>query len=302
MGSAVRLIARLDIKGPNLIKGIQFDGHRVLGDPERFAETYYQSGIDELIFQDTVASLYQRNSLLEIISRVARKSFVPVTVAGGIRSLDDIYQILRAGADKVAINTKAVQDPQFLFEASKAFGSQCIVASIEVYRNSKDEFEVWTDYGRQQTNLRAIDWAQKVIDLGVGEILLTSINKEGTGRGFDCDLISKISKISPIPVIAAGGAGNLTDLSKAINIGMADAVAAASLFHYHYFVPVDPKIRENYVEGLRMGKHIDTGNLDFMNHGYGGFRAVPVQPCSIEDAKKFMASSGIEVRKTVGVH
>ena len=236
---AIRVIPRLDIKGPNLIKGIQFDGHRVLGTAEQFAELYYREGADELIYQDTVASLYRRNGLLDIIQRTARNIFIPLTVAGGIRSIDNIREMLRAGADKVAINTAATQDPGLLSKAAKTFGSQCIVSSIEAYRNDNGTYTVWVDYGRERTQLDAIEWAKHVVDLGVGEILLTSINREGMGSGYDIDLIEKISSMVPIPVIACGGAGSKDDFPKAVKAGGADAVAAASIFHYNYATPVD---------------------------------------------------------------
>ncbi len=292
----VRLIARLDVKGPNLIKGIQFDGHRVLGTPDYFAEIYYREGIDELIFQDTVASLYQRNGLHDIIRRTAEKVFIPITVAGGIRTVEDIRTCLNAGADKVAINTAAIDRPEFLREAARIFGSQCIVASLEVYRYSDGRCEVWTDYGRQETGVNAFDWAQKVVDLGAGEIMLTSINKEGTGRGFDLDLITRITDSVPIPVIAVGGAGHREHMVQAVCQGRADAVAAASIFHYHYAKPVE-KLHMSFNEKrLRMGDHIDSGNIEFLNLGYGGQRVIPVTPTSIPEVKEAMIRNGISMR------
>jgi cyclase len=294
--NATRVIARLDIKGPNLIKGIQLDGHRVLGTPEYFADLYYREGADELIFQDTVASLYQRNSLLETIKNTASKVFIPITVAGGIRTIEDIRQILRAGADKVAINTAAVQNPSFLREAVQAFGAQCIVASIETYRSSYGKYEVWTDYGRQPTGIDALDWTKQVVDLGVGEILLTSINQEGTGRGFDMELTRKITELAPVPVIAAGGAGKKEHLSEVIHEAKADAVAVASVFHYHYARSVR-SINMSFSERrLRMGDNIDSGNIDFINFGYGGYNAIPVTACAIPDMKSFLVSQGIVTR------
>lgn len=298
--SSVRLIARLDVKGPNLIKGIQFDGHRVLGAPDYFAEVYYREGIDELIFQDTVASLYRRNSLHDIIQKTAERVFIPITVAGGLRTIEDVRNCLKAGADKVAINTAAIDNPEFLKEAAGTFGSQCIVASLEVYRYSTGRCGVWADYGRQETGIDAFEWAERVVELGVGEIMLTSINKEGTGRGFDLDLISRISSKVPVPVIAVGGACNKFDLIRAVNEGHADAVAAASIFHYKYAKPVD-KINMSFNEKrLRMGEHIDSGNIDFLNFGYGNLKAIPVTPTSIPEAKELMIKSGIPTRPIRG--
>lgn len=292
----VRLIARLDVKGPNLIKGIQFDGHRVLGTPDRFAEIYYREGIDELIFQDTVASLYQRNGLLDIIRKTAEKTFIPLTVAGGLRSIEDIRACLQAGADKVAINTMAVANPSFLKEASDTFGAQCIVASLEVYRYPDGRCEIWTDYGRQETGVDAFKWAEKVVEMGVGEIMLTSINKEGTGRGYDLELIRKISDMVPIPVIAVGGAGKKEDLVKAVLEGHADAVAAASIFHYNYAKPVNQLNMSFDERRLRMGEQIDAGNIQFLNFGYGGERAIPVTLTSVSEAREMMIKSGIPTR------
>ncbi len=292
----MRLMARLDVKGPNLIKGIQFDGHRVLGTPDYFAEIYNCEGIDELIFQDTVASLYQRNSLLSIIEKTAEKIFIPMTVAGGIRTIDDIRAFLNAGADKVAINTAAVSNPLLLKEAAETFGAQCIVASLEVYRYPDNRCEIWTDYGRQETGKDAFRWAEEVVKLGVGEIMLTSINKEGTGRGFDLDLISEISSMVPVPVIAVGGAGNKEHLVQAIRQGHADAVAAASIFHYNYSKPVKSLHMSYNERRLRMGQHVDSGNIEFLNFGYGGYKAIPITPTSVEEAKRYLAESGIPTR------
>ena len=294
----IRLIPRLDIKGPNLIKGIQFDGHRVLGSAAEFAEIYYAEGADELIYQDAVASLYQRNGLADIVRSVARRVFIPITVAGGIRSINNIQELLRAGADKVAINTAAVANPMLLKEAALAFGSQCIVSSIEAFRAQDGSYRCWVDYGREPTTVDAIDWAQQVQDLGVGEILLTSINREGMGSGFDLDLISQVARKAKIPVIACGGAGTSADFAKAVIGAGADAVSAASIFHYHYARPKPEQLTMQAVgDALRMGKPIDAGNIDFLNRGYGGQRAITVEPCSISQAKTAMRNAGLNVRQ-----
>ena len=292
----IRIIPRLDIKGPNLIKGIQFDGYRVLGTAEEFAEIYYNAGADELIYQDAVASLYRRNSLFEIIERTAKKIFIPLTVAGGIRSIEDIRKILRAGADKVAINTAAIENPGLLSEATNIFGSQCIVSSIEAFRKDNGEYEVWVDYGREPSGVNAIEWAKKVEDLGAGEILLTSINNDGMGNGYDLELTYRISSSVSIPVIACGGAGRKSDFVEVINQGKANAVAAASIFHYHYAIPKDGFTMQFNEKGLRMGKHIDAGNIDFLKNGYGGEKAIMVEPCSIMDVKETLMKAGIDIR------
>ena len=297
MKHPIRIIARLDIKGPNLIKGLQFEGNRVLGTAQQFANIYYKEGADELIYQDAVASLYRRNSLHEIVKKTAETVFIPLTVAGGIRTIEDIYEILRTGADKVAINTAAVENPKLLKEASNFFGSQCIVSSIETYRQENGKYEVWTDYGREVSKLDAIEWAQEVTELGVGEILLTSINNEGLGNGFDIELVEKVSNLVSIPVIACGGAGSKDDFEKVITNGCADAVAAASIFHYYYCRPVNTPTMSYSETGLRMGKQIDSGNIEFLNEGYGGFQEIMVNAVSIGEVKKHLQTYGLETRK-----
>ena len=226
-----RIIARLDIKGPNLVKGIHLEGLRVMGDPGEHALRYYAEGADELVYMDIVASLYGRNNLIDVVERTAAHIFVPLTVGGGIRSLQDITTLLRAGADKVAINTAAVQRPELIREASRIFGSQCIVLSIEAKRQPDGHYEAYTDNGRERTGLDAIDWAKRAIDLGAGEVLLTSVDKEGTRKGFDTDVIGRLGPHVGVPVIASGGAGSIDHVADALAAG-ADAVAVAGLLHY----------------------------------------------------------------------
>jgi imidazole glycerol-phosphate synthase subunit HisF len=228
----IRIIPRLDIKGPNLVKGIQMEGLRVLGNPEDFAKTYYEQGADELIYQDTVASLYQRNSLLDIITKTAKNIFIPITVGGGLRNINDISKVLRAGADKVAINTAAIENPNFIIEASQRFGSSTIVVAIESIKQKDGSYLAFTDNGREYTGKDAICWAKEVEKLGAGELLITSIDRDGTGYGFDQILVEKISKIVSIPVIAHGGASNISHLNNIISKSGADAVSMASMLHY----------------------------------------------------------------------
>jgi len=290
----------LDIKGPNLVKGIQLEGNRVLGVAEQFSDIYYAEGADELIYQDVVASLYMRNSLLDVVQRTAKQIFIPLTVAGGIRSIDDIRALLRAGADKVAINTAAVENPKLLSEAAKVFGSQCIVASIEAYGHN-GKYQVWVDYGRQVVDMDAIEWAKRVVDLGVGEILLTSIDREGTGRGYDLNLIEKVAAHVSVPVIACGGAGREEDFIKAVKQGAADAVSAASVFHYNYMKPVSAHTMTFNDARLRMGEPIDSGNIEFLKDGYGGFKDIMTDRLSIPAVKQAMRNAGIAVRGTRGM-
>lgn len=228
----VRLIARLDIKGPNLIKGVHLEGLRVIGDPQEYARRYYEQGADELIYIDIVASLYGRSKLVDIVRRTAHDVFVPMTVGGGIRNVDDVSDLLRAGADKVAINTAAVLRPELISEVSRKFGSQCMVLSIEAKEQATGRWEVYTDCGRETSGLDAVEWARRGVELGAGEILVTSIDREGTRRGFDNKLIQAISTAVGVPVIASGGFGHRVHLQEAVAAG-ADAVAFADTLHYN---------------------------------------------------------------------
>lgn len=189
----LRIIPRLDIKGPNLIKGIRLEGLRVVGDPHEFALRYYEQGADELVFMDIVASLYQRNNLNDIIARAANRVFIPITVGGGIRSLDDVNTLLRSGADKVAINTAAIARPALITEVSKRYGAQCMVLSVEAKQNGPGRWEAYTDNGREHTGLDVIDWIEKAVALGAGEILLTAVDREGTRKGLDLDLLRAVT-------------------------------------------------------------------------------------------------------------
>lgn len=225
-----RIIARLDIKGPNVIKGIQFECLRVMGKPADLAEEYYAQGADEFIYLDTVASLYQRNNLLEIVKEASRHIFVPLTAGGGVRTIEDIRALLSAGAEKVAINTAATKNPELIRQAARTFGSQCVVVSIEAKKN-RSSWEAYTDNGRQSTGLDVLKWAKKAKQLGAGEILLTSVDMEGTERGLDLELVKKVSEIVSIPVIASGGISSPHNAGEGLKAG-ADAIAVASILHY----------------------------------------------------------------------
>jgi cyclase len=227
----VRLIARLDVKGENLIKGVHLEGLRVIGDPQKYARMYYEQGADELIYMDIVASLYGRSNLVEIVRRAAHDVFIPLTVGGGIRSIEDVNSLLRAGADKVAINTAAVRRPELIREVSRKFGSQCMVLSIEAKRIGENRWEVYTDCGREKSGLCVMEWVKRGVELGAGEILLTSIDQEGTRKGFDIDLLKAINSFASVPVIISGGYGEPQHLRDAIECG-ADAVAFADALHY----------------------------------------------------------------------
>ena len=230
----IRLIARLDIKAPNLIKGIQLEGLRKIGDPNEFALKYYLQGADEIFYADVVASLYGRNSLHEVIEKTTNNLFIPITVGGGLRSVDDVAKALRAGADKVAINTAAIKRPEIITEVAKYFGSQCMVLSIQA-KSCGSYWEACYDNGREHSNQDVVEWAKYGEKLGAGEIILTSVDREGTANGFDYDLIRAVTDVVKIPVIASGGMGDLQDLAKVVNQGHADAVAMAHVLHYEHY-------------------------------------------------------------------
>jgi cyclase len=228
----IRIIPRLDIKGSNLIKGVHLEGLRIVGDPQEYAKKYYMDGADELIYMDIVASLYGRGKLTEIVSKTANEIFIPLTVGGGIRSTQDVTELLRAGADKVAINTAAVKNPMLITEVAHKFGSQCMVLSIEAKKKADKSWEVYTDCGRERTGIDVIEWAANGVGLGAGEILITSIDNEGTRSGFDVDLIRAVTAAVTVPVIASGGMGSLEDFTQCVKLGGASAVAMADVLHY----------------------------------------------------------------------
>lgn len=227
----IRTIARLDVKGNNLIKSICLEGLRKVGIPSTAAKTYYGQDIDEIIYIDLVASLYGRSQMNEIVSETTNDVFIPLTAGGGIRNINDVNQLLRSGADKVAINTAAVRNPELISEVASKYGNQCMVLSIEAKKKAFNSWEVYTECGRESTGIEVTKWAQKAESLGAGEILLTSIDFEGTRRGFDLDLLKSITSVVSIPVIASGGFGDVSHIKPALNTGV-DALAIAGGFHY----------------------------------------------------------------------
>tara|TARA_Y100000588_G_C14257114_1_gene925955 strand:+ start:1478 stop:2242 length:765 start_codon:yes stop_codon:yes gene_type:complete len=229
---SIRLIARLDVKSPNLVKGIQLEGLRKIGDPNLFAKKYYDQGIDEIYYEDIVASLYDRNSIIDIIKKTTQDVFVPITVGGGLRSVEDVGEALRAGADKVSINTAAIKNPDLITQVAEKYGSQCMVLSIQA-KNHGSFWEAYYDNGREHSGLDAIEWAVKGQELGAGELLITSIDKEGMAKGFDIDLISQITSKVSIPSIISGGMGNLRDIDYVVRKGSPDAIAMAHVLHYN---------------------------------------------------------------------
>lgn len=279
----IRIIARLDIKGPNLVKGIHLEGLRVLGKPEDFASYYYTHGADELFYQDVVASLYERNSLHEIISATAKKSFIPLTVGGGIRSIQDIRDVLRAGADKVAINTAAIRNPSFIREASRKFGSSTIVATIEAIRQPDGKYFAFVDNGREHTGVEVMAWSKQLEELGAGEIVITSVDNEGAGVGFDNQLTRQVAELVSIPVIAHGGAGKLEHFNDVVQEGKADAIAVASVIHYD-FIANRQSDMANRTEG----------NISYLKSGRTNFGKI--KPGSIAEIKQYLAEQQVSCR------
>jgi imidazole glycerol-phosphate synthase subunit HisF len=277
---SVRVIPRLDIKGSDLVKGIQLEGLRVLGCPEQFARHYYETGADELIYLDVVASLYGRNSLLDIVTRTSRELFIPLTVGGGIRSVEDVRAALCAGADKVALNTAAVRRPELIREAAQRFGSSTIVLSIEA-KHTASGYEAYTEGGRERTGLEVVRWAKQATELGAGEILLIAIDRDGTGSGFDLELVRSVCHAVSVPVIASGGAGTLCHVCDVVGRG-ADAVGLGAILHY----AAAPELwsqREGNVQG----------NVDFLS---AGRRFGRIEPARLEVCKQALDRAGWRCR------
>ena len=243
-----RIIPCLDVKNGRVVKGINFVDLKDAGDPVEQAQIYSDGGADEICFLDITASNENRDTIYDIVERTSKKCFVPLTVGGGIRGVDDINKLLNCGADKVSINTAAVKNPKIIVESSKKFGSQCIVVAIDAKKN-KDRWEIFTHGGRSKTGINAVDFAKKMEDCGAGELLITSMDRDGTQKGYDNNLNSEIEKNVNIPIIASGGVGNLEHLEEGITKGHANALLAASIFHYGTFSIMEAK---NYLRSKKI--------------------------------------------------
>tara|TARA_B100001057_G_C22820254_1_gene939091 strand:+ start:1132 stop:1953 length:822 start_codon:yes stop_codon:yes gene_type:complete len=270
-----RIIPRLEIKGNNLVKGINLEGLRVLGDPILFAKDYFIQGADEIFFQDVVASLYNRNSLKPLIKNVAKEIFVPLTVGGGIRSIDDISSVLLSGADKVSINTAFFNNIKFLNTATKEFGSSTISVAIEVLKY-ENQYYCYTDNGRNYTNINILDWIKKVQDNGAGEISITSIEYEGKKKGFDYECIDKIINYVDIPLLLHGGADSLESIRDVFNKFNISGVIISSLLHYNFF-------KNDKKANTKLNQIIFDSQLDFFT-------------TKINDIKKYLKINKINVR------
>jgi imidazole glycerol-phosphate synthase subunit HisF len=254
-----------------------------LGKPEAFARHYYEEGADELFFQDVVASLYERNSLHDIISKIAREIFIPLTVAGGLRTLEDIRDVLRAGADKVAINTAAIKDPEIIRKAALAFGSSTIVVAIEAIRQPDGRYLAFTDNGREETGKEVKAWAQEAESLGAGEIVITSVDREGTGEGYDIALTRMVADAVRVPVIAHGGPGQLPHLAQALHEGKATALAVAGMLHYDSITRLIAK----------QGGSGEEGNTEFLKSGRSFGK---LSPTTLPAIKEYLMAQGVVCR------
>ena len=276
-----RVIVRLDVKNEALVKGIHLEGLRVLGKPELFAQYYYEDGVDELLFMDAVASLYGRNGLLELVRTTAKNIFVPLTVGGGVRNVADVRALLHSGADKIAINTAAVKSPELITELADTFGSSTIAVAIETIKDSSGNYMAYIDNGREPTGLNAIEWARQAQSLGAGEIILTNVDREGTGKGMDLDLITMVQMEVSIPVVAHGGIGRVEDMVSVLKQTEVDGICAASVYHYDTIIRMD-------TQALTV-----RGNTSFLSSGRTKKNLVPT---SVKTAKDVLRRNGVNVR------
>lgn len=271
----IRIIPRLDLKGPNLVKGINLEGLRVLGIPNDFALKYYEDGADEIIFQDVVASLYSRDNLYDVISKSSKKIFIPITAGGGVKSIEDISKLLRSGADRVSINTEALKNPDFIKIAISKFGSSTIVSNIEAVLAPDNNYYAFTDNGRNNSNIKVIDWVEQLQNLKIGEIILTFVDTDGTGKSFDIDFINLILNKVSCPVTIHGGIGDKNQVLDIINKLKVSGVGISSLFHYYYFMFFDHK-------------ELQSGNTDFIKRKISNKL---IKSCSIKELKNFLKNN-----------
>ena len=282
-----RIISKIDVKSSNVVKGINLEGLRVLGKTWDFAKFYYENQIDELIYQDVVASLYGKNTLYDIIEKTAKNIFIPLTVGGGISNLEEISKILRCGADKVSINSAALKKPELIYNASRKFGKSTIVCSLEI-KIFNDEYYCYSDNGRNFSNIKAIDWIKKVVKLGAGELLITFIDTEGTGKGQDISFLTKIKKfVKNSKLISHGGIGSNLQVKDILKRADISGVAISSMFHYNYLNQINKQNKKllNY----------DEGNLDFLNRFYDS--SINLENSSIQNLKFFLNKNKIKIRK-----
>ena len=278
-----RIISKLEIKGPNLVKGINLEGMRVLGKPQEFSKLYYDNMIDEIYYQDSVASLYGRNSLFDLIEKVSKEIFIPLCVGGGVKSLKDIYTLMKVGADKVSINKEALKNKKFIYDATRKFGKANICISIETIKQNGDYF-CFYDNGRNSSNIKVLDWISELNKIGVGEICITFVDGDGTGKGFDVDFIKKIEKITNLPIVINGGSGNIKQISDLFLNTKIDGLSISSMFHYYYIKKVKNKNFNDYKS---------EGNIEFLRQN---IIKKNIEISSIKNLKKKLSKKGIICR------
>ncbi|XPV76200.1 MAG: imidazole glycerol phosphate synthase subunit HisH [Desulfovibrio sp.] len=283
----IRIIPKLDIKGPNLVKGVHLEGLRVLGKPEDFAFKYYQDGADELIYIDLVASLYGRSNLLDIVKKTAQKISIPLTVGGGVRSVDDMQKLLRAGADKIAINTALFETPELITEGAHKFGSQCMVLYIEAKKINGKYYCLHTN-ARENSEREVFEWAAEMVERGAGEILITSVDQEGTARGMDLELIEQLNASVPVPVIANGGAGTPEHMAEAAKAMGSGAICSASIFHYNRLEQLKDKA-DFEQEG-------NTSYIELSRSRTTGYMEDKIAPAQVDEVKKELETLGVRCR------
>ena len=278
-----RIISKLEIKGPNLVKGINLEGMRVLGKPQEFSKLYYDNLIDEIYYQDSVASLYGRNSLFDLIEKVSKEIFIPLCVGGGIKSLKDIYMLMKVGADKVSINKEALKNKKFIYDATRKFGKANICISIETIKQNGDYF-CFYDNGRNSSNIKVLDWISELTKIGVGEICITFVDGDGTGKGFDIGFINKLEKITNLPIVINGGSGNIKQISDLFLNTKIDGLSISSIFHYYYIKKVKNKNFNDYKS---------EGNIEFLRQN---IIKKNIEISSIKNLKKKLSKKGIICR------
>ena len=282
----IRIIPRVDVKVDNVVKGVHLEGLRVLGSPHIFSHLYFQELADEIIFMDSVASLYGRNNLKAIVASAAKEIFIPMTVGGGIKSIEDAKELLESGADKVAINSALFDNPFLISDIANHNGSQCVVVSVDVIKEESGKYICLSENGREYTGQELFEWLDRVVDLGAGEILLTSVDREGTGLGYDINLVREVVDKCPIPVVACGGSGSSSHVKELIDGSGVEAISASSIFHY-----------ELATRGLDIGSL--GGNKDFINKiqniDASEIRK-SIEPTSVLALKEYLNKQGIAVR------
>ena len=279
----MRIISRLDIKGPNLVKGVHLEGLRALGDPTEFAKSYFSQGADELLYVDSVASLYGRNLAKDLVKDLSSEIFIPMSVGGGLRNLNDLQAVLAMGADKVVVNTAAIERPKFISEIVDEFGASTLIVAVNGISGRGSKYEVMVEGGRQPTGIDVREWTKIIQDLGAGEIAVTSIDREGTGKGFDRELIEAVLENAEVPILVGGGCGSPQDVLEAAHLGV-DGVVIASLLHYSKL----EKEKGNVI------RDEGEGNFEFLRSGR---ETTKFQISSINEIKDHLEQNGISCRK-----